>query len=186
MAGVRVRLTFRDDLIKEPLVGRMMRQYDVLPNIRRADIDDTLGWMICEITGERAVVEEALNWIAREGVQVDRLGDRLSLLSSTSRTVPEIALAPVPVATFSRRVAPAPLTAKALPPLLTAPTRLSGAVVGLSVAAATEMRAAVPNAAAHAAGTRSSRRIPTERLVEPERLIAIAKRLAARGQTFRL
>lgn len=75
MAGVRVRLTFRDELIKEPLVGKMMRRYDVLPNIRRADIDDTLGWMICEITGDRATVEEALAWIASEGVQVDRLGD---------------------------------------------------------------------------------------------------------------
>ena len=75
MAGVRVRLTFRDELIKEPLVGRMMRRYDVLPNIRRADIDDDLGWMICEITGERPVLEQALAWIAAEGVQVDRLGD---------------------------------------------------------------------------------------------------------------
>ena len=75
MPGVRVRLTFRDELIKEPLVGKMMRRYDVLPNIRRADIDDTLGWMICEITGERATVEEALAWIAGEGVEVDRLGD---------------------------------------------------------------------------------------------------------------
>jgi len=75
MDAVRVRLTFRDELIKEPLVGKMMRRYDVLPNIRRADIDDTLGWMICEITGERATVEEALAWIADQGVQVDRLGD---------------------------------------------------------------------------------------------------------------
>lgn len=75
MSGVRVRLTFRDELIKEPLVGKMMRRFDVLPNIRRADIDDTLGWMICEITGERATIEEALAWIAGEGVQVDRLGD---------------------------------------------------------------------------------------------------------------
>lgn len=77
MAGVRVRLTFPEQLIKEPLVGKMMRRYDVLPNIRRADIDDTLGWMICEITGEHAVVEEALKWIEGEGVQVDRLGDVL-------------------------------------------------------------------------------------------------------------
>lgn len=70
-----MRLTFRDELIKEPLVARMMRKYDVLPNIRRADIDDTIGWMVCEITGERATIEEALEWIAGEGVEVDRLGD---------------------------------------------------------------------------------------------------------------
>lgn len=53
----------------------MMRQYDVLPNIRRANISETVGWMVCEVTGDRPVVEEALAWLAAEGVQVDRLGD---------------------------------------------------------------------------------------------------------------
>ena len=75
MSGQRVRLTFPEHLIKEPLVGRMMRQFDVLPNIRRADIDDHLGWMVCEVTGDRATVEAALRWIAEQGVEVDRLGD---------------------------------------------------------------------------------------------------------------
>jgi ABC-type methionine transport system ATPase subunit len=75
VAGVRVRLTFPEHLITEPLVGRMMREFDVLPNIRRANIEDTVGWMVCEITGERATVEAALRWIAAQGVEVDRLGD---------------------------------------------------------------------------------------------------------------
>jgi hypothetical protein len=30
---------------------------------------------VCEITGERPTVEQALAWIADAGVQVDRLGD---------------------------------------------------------------------------------------------------------------
>jgi len=73
--GVRVRLTFPEHLITEPVIGRMMRAFDVLPNIRRANIEDTVGWMVCEVAGERKVVEEALAWLAAEGVQVDRLGD---------------------------------------------------------------------------------------------------------------
>ena len=75
MAGVRVRLTFPEPLITEPVIGRMVRRVDVLPNIRRASIEDTLGWMVCEITGERQVLEEALAWLTETGVQVDRLGD---------------------------------------------------------------------------------------------------------------
>jgi ABC-type methionine transport system ATPase subunit len=75
MAGVRVRLTFPEHLITEPLIGRMMRKFDVLPNIRRANIEETIGWMVCEVTGPRGTVEEALTWLAGEGVQVDRLGD---------------------------------------------------------------------------------------------------------------
>ena len=75
VAAVRVRLTFPEHLITEPVVGRMVRQFDVLPNIRRANIEDTFGWMMCEITGERRVVEEALRWVAEQGVGVERLGD---------------------------------------------------------------------------------------------------------------
>jgi ABC-type methionine transport system ATPase subunit len=75
MPGVRVRLTFPEPLITEPVIGRMVRQFDVLPNIRRASIDDTVGWMVCEITGERGALEQALAWLVEIGVQVDRLRD---------------------------------------------------------------------------------------------------------------
>jgi ABC-type methionine transport system ATPase subunit len=75
VSRVRVRLTFPEPLITEPVIGRMVRKFDVLPNIRRASIEDTVGWMICEITGERAALEQALVWLAETGVQVDRLGD---------------------------------------------------------------------------------------------------------------
>ena len=75
MAGVRVRLTFPEPLITEPVIGRMVRQFDVLPNIRRANIEDTVGWMICEISGDRRTLEQALAWLSEAGVQVDRLGD---------------------------------------------------------------------------------------------------------------
>ncbi len=75
VANVRVRLTFPEHLITEPVIARMMRRFDVLPNIRRANIEDTLGWMICEISGERPVLEQALRYLSDTGVQVDRLGD---------------------------------------------------------------------------------------------------------------
>ena len=75
MAGVRVRLTFPEPLITEPVIGRMVRQFDVLPNIRRAKIEDTLGWMVCEITGDNKAIDQALAWLSDTGVQVDFLGD---------------------------------------------------------------------------------------------------------------
>ena len=74
-SGVRVRLTFPEHLITEPVIGRMMRTFDVMPNIRRANIEDTVGWMVCELVGERKTVEQALTWLSAEGVQVDRLRD---------------------------------------------------------------------------------------------------------------
>lgn len=75
MTNARVKLTFPEHLIKQPLLGRLVREFDVLPNIRRANVEDTVGWIVCELTGEEAAVEKALAWLGDAGVQVDRLGD---------------------------------------------------------------------------------------------------------------
>ena len=75
MTNVRVKLTFPEHLIKQPLLGRLVREFDVLPNIRRANVEDTVGWIVCELSGDQPDVEKALAWLADAGVQVDRLGD---------------------------------------------------------------------------------------------------------------
>jgi ABC-type methionine transport system ATPase subunit len=75
VTNLRVKLTFPEHLIKQPLMGRLVREFDVLPNIRRANIEDEVGWIVCELAGEPASVEKALAWLSEAGVQVDRLGD---------------------------------------------------------------------------------------------------------------
>ncbi|MDQ3895695.1 MAG: NIL domain-containing protein [Actinomycetota bacterium] len=75
VTNVRVKLTFPEHLIKQPLMGRLVREFDVLPNIRRAKIEEEVGWIVCELAGEPASVDQALDWLADAGVQVDRLGD---------------------------------------------------------------------------------------------------------------
>jgi ABC-type methionine transport system ATPase subunit len=75
MSTTRVRLTFPEHLITEPVIARMVRQHDVMPNIRRAKVEETVGWIVCELAGERAAVEGAIQWLRDVGVEVDRLGD---------------------------------------------------------------------------------------------------------------
>ena len=75
MINVRVKLTFPEHLIKQPLLGRLVREFDVLPNIRRANVEEKMGWIICELAGDDAAVENAVDWLEDAGVQVDRLGD---------------------------------------------------------------------------------------------------------------
>jgi L-aspartate semialdehyde sulfurtransferase ferredoxin len=74
---VRVKLTFPETLVRVPLLARMVRHFDVEPNIRRAAVEEHHGWIVCEIDGEPASVESALAWLRSEGVQVDLLGDVL-------------------------------------------------------------------------------------------------------------
>ncbi len=75
MTPPRVKLTFPEDLVRQPVVARMVHQFGVLPNIRRASVEEHVGWMICEIDGDGHQVDAALAWLAELGVQVDRLSD---------------------------------------------------------------------------------------------------------------
>ncbi len=75
MTNVRVRLTFPEHLIKQPIIARMVREFDVMPNIRRASVEETVGWIVCELGGDNLAVERAIEWLHGLGVQVDRLGD---------------------------------------------------------------------------------------------------------------
>ncbi|HUP71193.1 MAG TPA: NIL domain-containing protein [Acidimicrobiales bacterium] len=75
MSAVRVRLTFPEHLIKEPVIARMVKEFDVMPNIRRAKVEDSYGWIVCELGGDHAGIESAIVWMRELGVEVDLLGD---------------------------------------------------------------------------------------------------------------
>ncbi|MCU1449814.1 MAG: ferredoxin [Acidimicrobiales bacterium] len=75
MTSVRVKLTFPEQLVRQPLLARMVREFDVMPNIRRASVEEHFGWIVCEIGGDDDAVERAIGWLETAGVQVDRLGD---------------------------------------------------------------------------------------------------------------
>jgi ABC-type methionine transport system ATPase subunit len=75
MIEVRVKLTFPEELVTEPLIARLVRDHDVEPNIRRANVDDHEGWIVCEVAGEPAKIDDALAWLRATGVRVDLLGD---------------------------------------------------------------------------------------------------------------
>ena len=72
----RVRLTFLDRLIKEPIVYQLGKKFDIVTNIRRADIQEGIGWVILELEGEDAEIDRGLEWARTVGVRVDpALGD---------------------------------------------------------------------------------------------------------------
>lgn len=73
MTGVRVRLMFPPELVRQPVLGQLVRRFDVLPNIRRADVSEETGWIICELDGDGAAVEDALGWLQEIGVDIDRM-----------------------------------------------------------------------------------------------------------------
>ena len=74
MSGTaRVRLTFPGDLVRRPVIGELVKRFDVMTNIRRADVSDDVGWIVCELDGDPAAVARAIDWMVEVGVDVDRL-----------------------------------------------------------------------------------------------------------------
>ena len=74
---VRVKLNFPEELVRSPVLARLVREFDVDPDIRRADITDSAGWIICELDGEADRIEASVEWMRSEGIDVDLLGDVL-------------------------------------------------------------------------------------------------------------
>ena len=71
MATHRTRLTFPDQLVTRPIIYDMGRQFEVITNIRRADVGVDVGWVILELEGPEEEIEKALAWARAEGVRVD-------------------------------------------------------------------------------------------------------------------
>jgi ABC-type methionine transport system ATPase subunit len=67
----RVKLTFPQHLIKEPIIFTMAKKYDVMPNIRRARVTDTVGEMVLELEGTEENIENGIKSIRDQGVEVE-------------------------------------------------------------------------------------------------------------------
>jgi len=76
MAKRRVMFTFPPELIGEPIIYRLGQRFNVVTNIRRADISDNRGWVVLELEGEEEDIERGIAWVTATGVRVDpAIGD---------------------------------------------------------------------------------------------------------------
>ena len=71
MGKQRVKFTFPTDLVKEPIIFLLGRDFDLVTNIRRADVREDMGWVVLELDGEDSEIERGLDWVGSTGVRVD-------------------------------------------------------------------------------------------------------------------
>ena len=71
MARMRVRFTFPPELIQEPIIYRLVKDFDIVVNIRRAEVKADHGWVVLELDGEEERLERGITWLKAQGVQVD-------------------------------------------------------------------------------------------------------------------
>jgi L-aspartate semialdehyde sulfurtransferase ferredoxin len=71
MARRRVRLIFGKDLVTEPVIYHLGKNYAVVTNIRRADVTREEGWVVLEMTGEPAELDRGVAYLESRGVRVE-------------------------------------------------------------------------------------------------------------------
>lgn len=67
----RVKLTFPQHLIREPVIFTMAKKFDVMPNIRRARVTETVGEMVLELEGSEDNLEKGIQTLRDQGVDVE-------------------------------------------------------------------------------------------------------------------
>ncbi len=71
MVKKQVMFTFPEELIKEPIIFNLSHQFEVMPNIRRADVTERKGWVVLELEGDEQNIEQGIAWVISRGVRVD-------------------------------------------------------------------------------------------------------------------
>jgi len=71
MTRTRVRLTFPPSLIQEPILYRLVKDFDIIINIRRADVKEDYGWVALEMEAGEDTLARGVRWLKDKGVQVD-------------------------------------------------------------------------------------------------------------------
>ncbi len=71
MARKRVKFTFPQQMITEPIIYQLGRKFSVITNIRRADVREDMGWVILELEGDEDEIARGLEWITSAGVRID-------------------------------------------------------------------------------------------------------------------
>jgi len=71
MSVRRVRFTFPEELIKEPLIYQLGHEFKVVTNVRMADVDEHTGWGVLELEGDAEEIERSIQWAQSKGVRID-------------------------------------------------------------------------------------------------------------------
>jgi ABC-type methionine transport system ATPase subunit len=78
VSTLRLFVSFPEELVDRPLVYEIIKKFDVVPNIRRANVEGNSGWLILEVNGDQSQLDAAMGYFEGLGCTVNRMeGDVL-------------------------------------------------------------------------------------------------------------
>ncbi len=77
MAKLRVKFTFPQDRVTEPVIWQIGKDFDLVTNIRRADVTAEVAWTVLELEGEQTNIDRGIEWVLAKGIRVDPVEDTI-------------------------------------------------------------------------------------------------------------
>jgi hypothetical protein len=73
VTSARLFVSFPEEIVDRPMVYEIVKRFDVVPNIRRANVEAHSGWLILEVKGQSEQLEAAIAFLKDEGCTVNRM-----------------------------------------------------------------------------------------------------------------
>lgn len=78
MSTTRLYVSIPEELVDRPLVYELVKKFEVVPNIRRANVEEHTGWIVLELSGADGSIQAAIAHLTEQGCSVNRMeGDVL-------------------------------------------------------------------------------------------------------------
>ena len=74
----KVILRFSPELVEQPIVYQLVKDFDLIPNIIRAQVSpDNLGFLLLSLSGTEANYSQAMLHMQQQGLQVQSLAEQV-------------------------------------------------------------------------------------------------------------
>jgi hypothetical protein len=70
---VRLFVSFPEELVDRPMIYEVVKRFDVVPNIRRANVEQHSGWVILELNGAAEQLEGSIAYLEEVGCTVNTM-----------------------------------------------------------------------------------------------------------------
>lgn len=72
-ASIRLFVSIPEDQVERPLIYEMIKRFDVIPSIRRANVESHSAWVILELSGPNDARDLAIAYLEELGCSVNRM-----------------------------------------------------------------------------------------------------------------
>ncbi len=71
--AMRLFVSIPEALVERPIIYEMIKHFDVIPSIRRANVEANSAWVILELSGAQDARDHAVTYLEELGCTVNRM-----------------------------------------------------------------------------------------------------------------